>query len=250
MVQKLVEPGASFFDGIGSGFNGDVVLLGKVADDGDDRSALVKEILLFLVFAPFDTPLSLQSIIATSKPIMSSKAAHPLNLTPRLFQTLVHVRVSKMTGTYSKEYSDVSGPYFQLSLHSPMYTSIDVTTLVTVWMQNRSPDDDTCKMEDLVYDLLVQPQGQHYVTMAKTTVAFLGQDGSATGVDEVKDTFSSIFVNKAGDEEDMGGDNISGTSAMGGWIDNTVSQQASDGGTEDGPWLPRLLLNESHGWTL
>jgi hypothetical protein len=33
---------------------------------------------------------------------------------------------------------------------------------------------------------------------------------------------SQHFINKAGDEEDMGGDNISGTSAMGDWIDNTV----------------------------
>jgi hypothetical protein len=42
MVQRLVEPGASFFGDFGSGFYGDVVLLGKVADGGGDRSAPVK----------------------------------------------------------------------------------------------------------------------------------------------------------------------------------------------------------------
>jgi hypothetical protein len=36
IVQRLVEPGASFFGDIGSGFNGDVVLLGKVVDDGNN----------------------------------------------------------------------------------------------------------------------------------------------------------------------------------------------------------------------
>jgi hypothetical protein len=36
MVQRLVELGASFFDGIGSGFDGGVVLLGKALDDGDN----------------------------------------------------------------------------------------------------------------------------------------------------------------------------------------------------------------------
>jgi hypothetical protein len=41
VVQRLVEPGASFFGDIGSGFDGDVVLLGKVVDGGDDRSAPV-----------------------------------------------------------------------------------------------------------------------------------------------------------------------------------------------------------------
>jgi hypothetical protein len=40
-VQRLVEPGTSFFGDIGSEFDGDVVLLGKVVDGGDDRSAPV-----------------------------------------------------------------------------------------------------------------------------------------------------------------------------------------------------------------
>jgi hypothetical protein len=48
------------------------VLLGKVVDDGDDRSAPVEVFSLFLIFPPFDTPLSLQSLyrVATSKPII------------------------------------------------------------------------------------------------------------------------------------------------------------------------------------
>ncbi|SAM08456.1 hypothetical protein [Absidia glauca] len=72
MVQRLVEPGASFFGDIGSGFYGDVVLLGKGVDDGDDRSAPVKESSFILNFPPFDTPLSLQSLdrVATSNPII------------------------------------------------------------------------------------------------------------------------------------------------------------------------------------
>jgi hypothetical protein len=70
MVQRLVEPGASFFGDIGSSFDGDSGLMGKVVDD---RSAPVEEFPLFLIFPPFDTPLSLQSLYraATSKPIMS-----------------------------------------------------------------------------------------------------------------------------------------------------------------------------------
>jgi hypothetical protein len=68
-VQRLVEPGASFFGNIGSGFDSDVVLLCKVVDGSDDRSAPVKD---FLIFPPFDTPLSLRSLyrVATSKPIV------------------------------------------------------------------------------------------------------------------------------------------------------------------------------------
>jgi hypothetical protein len=38
MVRRIVEPGASFFGDIGSGFDGDVVVLGKVADGDDNRS--------------------------------------------------------------------------------------------------------------------------------------------------------------------------------------------------------------------
>jgi hypothetical protein len=41
-VQILIEPRASFYSDIGSGFDGDVVLLGKVFDSGDDRSALLE----------------------------------------------------------------------------------------------------------------------------------------------------------------------------------------------------------------
>jgi hypothetical protein len=41
VVQRLVEPGASFFGDIGSGFDGDVVLLGKVVDGGDGQTAPV-----------------------------------------------------------------------------------------------------------------------------------------------------------------------------------------------------------------
>jgi hypothetical protein len=72
MVQRFVEPGASFFGDIGSGFNRDVVLLGKVVDDGDDRSAPVKEFAFTLIILPFDPPLSPQSLyrVATSKPII------------------------------------------------------------------------------------------------------------------------------------------------------------------------------------
>jgi hypothetical protein len=72
MVQILVEPGASFFDDIGVSFDGDE-LLGKVVDDGDDRSAPVEEFLFLLIFLPFDIPLSLQRLygVATSKPIIS-----------------------------------------------------------------------------------------------------------------------------------------------------------------------------------
>ncbi|SAM06423.1 hypothetical protein [Absidia glauca] len=62
MVQRLVEPEASFFGNIGKGFDGDVVLLGKVVDDGNDRSAPVKEGSFFLIFPRFDTPLSLKSL--------------------------------------------------------------------------------------------------------------------------------------------------------------------------------------------
>jgi hypothetical protein len=74
MVQRLFEPRASFFGDIGSSFDGGVVQLGKVVDDGDDRSAPVKEFLFFLIFPPFDTPLSLQSLyrVATSKPITAN----------------------------------------------------------------------------------------------------------------------------------------------------------------------------------
>ncbi|SAM09729.1 hypothetical protein [Absidia glauca] len=39
MVRRLIEPGASFLGDIGSGFDGDVVVLGKVVDGGDNRSA-------------------------------------------------------------------------------------------------------------------------------------------------------------------------------------------------------------------
>jgi hypothetical protein len=56
MVPRLVEPGASFFGDIGSGFDGGVVLLGKVHDDGSDRSAPLEEFSFFLIFLPFDTP--------------------------------------------------------------------------------------------------------------------------------------------------------------------------------------------------
>jgi hypothetical protein len=68
-VQRHVEPGAPFFGDHGGGFAGDVVLLGKVVDDGDDRSAPIKECSFFLIFPPFDTPMSLQSFYraATSK---------------------------------------------------------------------------------------------------------------------------------------------------------------------------------------
>ncbi|SAM06489.1 hypothetical protein [Absidia glauca] len=41
IVQILVETGASYFGDIGSSFDGDVVLLGKVVDGGDDRPAPV-----------------------------------------------------------------------------------------------------------------------------------------------------------------------------------------------------------------
>ncbi|SAM05965.1 hypothetical protein [Absidia glauca] len=62
MVQRLVEPGPPFFGDIGSGFDGGVVLVGKVVDNVDDRSAPVEEILFLLIFPPFDTPLSIQSL--------------------------------------------------------------------------------------------------------------------------------------------------------------------------------------------
>jgi hypothetical protein len=53
MVQRLVESGASFFDDIGSSFDNDVVLLGKVVDGGDDdRFAPFKEFLFFLDLPP------------------------------------------------------------------------------------------------------------------------------------------------------------------------------------------------------
>ncbi|SAM03964.1 hypothetical protein [Absidia glauca] len=72
MVQGLVKPGASFFDDFGSGFDGDVVRLDIDVDDGDDRSAPVEEFSFFLIFPPFDSPLSLQSLygVTTSKPII------------------------------------------------------------------------------------------------------------------------------------------------------------------------------------
>jgi hypothetical protein len=60
--QRLVEPGASFFGDIGSGFDGDVMLLGKVVDGGDDRSATVESFSSFLIFPPFNAPLSLQRL--------------------------------------------------------------------------------------------------------------------------------------------------------------------------------------------
>jgi hypothetical protein len=41
IVQRLVEPGAFFFGDICSGFDGDVVLLGKAVDGGDNRTAPV-----------------------------------------------------------------------------------------------------------------------------------------------------------------------------------------------------------------
>jgi hypothetical protein len=62
MMQRLVEPGASFFGDIGSGLDGDVVLLDKVAANGDNRSAPAKDFWFFLIFPPFDTPLSLHSL--------------------------------------------------------------------------------------------------------------------------------------------------------------------------------------------
>jgi hypothetical protein len=71
-VQRLVEPGASLFGDIGNGFNGGVVLLGRIVDGGDDRSMAVKEFPLFLIFPTFDTTLSLQSLyrVDTNKPII------------------------------------------------------------------------------------------------------------------------------------------------------------------------------------
>jgi hypothetical protein len=62
IVRRLVEPGAPLFGDIGSDFDGDVMLLGKVVDGGDDRSAPAKEFLIFLILPPFDTLLSLQSL--------------------------------------------------------------------------------------------------------------------------------------------------------------------------------------------
>jgi hypothetical protein len=75
MVQRLVKRGARFFDDIGSGFDRDVVLLGKVVDDGDDRSAPIEGFSFFLIFSPFKTPLSLQSLYraANSKLIILSQ---------------------------------------------------------------------------------------------------------------------------------------------------------------------------------
>jgi hypothetical protein len=72
MVQRLVEPGASFFGDIGGGFDGDVALLDKVVDEGDDRSAPVEEISFFLIFPPNDTRLSLRILyrFATSNPVI------------------------------------------------------------------------------------------------------------------------------------------------------------------------------------
>jgi hypothetical protein len=47
------------------------VLLGEVVG-GDDQSTTVKGFSFFLIFLPFDTPLSLQSLyrVASSKPII------------------------------------------------------------------------------------------------------------------------------------------------------------------------------------
>ncbi|SAL98163.1 hypothetical protein [Absidia glauca] len=72
MVQRLVEPGAPFFGDIGSGFDSDAVLLDKVVDGGDDRSAPVAELSFFLIFPSCDTPFALQSLyrVVTSKPII------------------------------------------------------------------------------------------------------------------------------------------------------------------------------------
>jgi hypothetical protein len=47
-VQRLFEPGAFFFGDIGSGFDGDVVLLGKVVDGCEDQSAPVEIFRFFL----------------------------------------------------------------------------------------------------------------------------------------------------------------------------------------------------------
>jgi hypothetical protein len=57
VVHRLVAPGASFFGDIGSGFDGDVVLLGKVVDGDDNQSTPVKGCLFFLMFPQIWHPI-------------------------------------------------------------------------------------------------------------------------------------------------------------------------------------------------
>jgi hypothetical protein len=42
-VQRLAEPGTTFFGDIRSGCDGDVVLLGKIVHGGDDRFVTLGE---------------------------------------------------------------------------------------------------------------------------------------------------------------------------------------------------------------
>jgi hypothetical protein len=88
--KDLFWPGSFFLRLRCSVPDGVVALLGKVHDDGDDRSAPVKEFPFFLIFLPFDTPLSIQSFyrVATCKPIMliAMKITDELEATAHMIQ--------------------------------------------------------------------------------------------------------------------------------------------------------------------